>query len=346
MELPLIFITYDGIHNSVFEGQVLQPLINQRYKNYDKKICLISFESEYPLAFEPIKKRCMQHDIQLIICKKNRFLWKKSLNTPIQQLKQILAQYATYELIARGPLAGYIALQAYNQKHCTHLIIQARGLLAEEYTYTHRNITNMILNYIHTTRAKQFQQIEQLVYGTTLPHVIIESVSPALKTYLIEHFGTQEKKILIAQHDIPQPIITAQKTLWRSARRTQLNIPTDAHVYCYNGSAKPWQCPDEALTFFKKQHEKNKNSFLLILTDEVQTFEQLAQKHTLDTKSYAIKKVPYSEIYQYLSACDTGLIFRDENILNWVSRPTKILEYQAVGLQIKHNNTIAYISDK
>jgi hypothetical protein len=50
-------------------------------------------------------------------------------------------------------------------------------------------------------------------------------------------------------------------------------------------------------------------------------------------------------IYHYLAAADIGIIFRKPHIINWISRPTKILEYQAVGLKIIHNNTVAMLAD-
>jgi len=50
-------------------------------------------------------------------------------------------------------------------------------------------------------------------------------------------------------------------------------------------------------------------------------------------------------LYVYLAAADYGLLFRHKDIINWVSRPTKMLEYQAVGLKIIHNNTIEWLSE-
>jgi len=40
------------------------------------------------------------------------------------------------------------------------------------------------------------------------------------------------------------------------------------------------------------------------------------------------------------------MLFREQTIVNWTSRPTKLLEYQAVGLEVVHNNTVAYAMKK
>ena len=95
--------------------------------------------------------------------------------------------------------------------------------------------------------------------------------------------------------------------------------------------------------YFKKEYAIDNLSFLLVLTQNVPAFEQLVQQ--LDKQSYCIVTVKHDEIYRYLSAGDIGMLFREPHIINWISRPTKVLEYQAVGLQIVHNNTVALLTD-
>ncbi len=82
-----------------------------------------------------------------------------------------------------------------------------------------------------------------------------------------------------------------------------------------------------------------------MLTQDTDYFAALCVKHVLPSHSYHIIFVPHHEIYHYLAAADAGIIFREAHIINWVSRPTKILEYQAVGLKIIHNNTVAMLAD-
>ena len=60
--------------------------------------------------------------------------------------------------------------------------------------------------------------------------------------------------------------------------------------------------------------------------------------------SYHITTISHADIYRYLAAADAGIVLRESHPINWVSRPTKILEYQAAGLAIVHNNTIGYIT--
>ena len=67
-------------------------------------------------------------------------------------------------------------------------------------------------------------------------------------------------------------------------------------------------------------------------------------QYDLPPSSYIIKSVQHRMIYNYLAGCDFGLMFREKNIINWTARPTKLLEYQATGIPVIHNNTIALLS--
>jgi len=389
---PLIFVTYDGMANSVFAGQVLQPLIARLEQNSDAHIWLVSFESlrasEQPDICQPFPDDCsrqskemtdrsgisqsfpddcsrqskeMTDRLHTTILTKIPFLTTASLWPAIYQLKKFLKQFDSYELMARGPLAGFICQRALQPHACASLTIQARGLLAQEYAYAHQHTRNTFARWWHAWRTKQFERIEYTAYHSKRPPSVraiallrtgfdtsglfkIQAVSPALKEYVIKHFGANPKNITIAHNDIPQPISSQDKTAWRTAIRKTLHINHDTHVYCYNGSAKPWQCPQDILTFFKQQHTNNANSFLLILTQDKAAFAALAQTHQLAPASYHICSVEHHDIYRYLAACDTGIMFREPHIINWVSRPTKILEYRAAGLTVKHNNTVGYLA--
>ena len=68
---------------------------------------------------------------------------------------------------------------------------------------------------------------------------------------------TPEHTITIAQNDIPPHIDADHLAQWRKEIRIKLNISLNAIVYCYNGSAKPWQCPNETIAYFKTQRAKN-----------------------------------------------------------------------------------------
>lgn len=131
-----IFVIYDGIQNSVFASQVLSFITSTLEKTQSTGV-LISFEKK-PLPSKVITQLIPKNlTLNVIVCKKFPFIGKPSLWYAARQLKSIVNNYNHYSLYARGPLAGFICLRAKN-KQCTSLTIQARGLLAEEYGYTHQ----------------------------------------------------------------------------------------------------------------------------------------------------------------------------------------------------------------
>lgn len=340
-----LIIIYDGIENSVFAGQVLAPL-NVHLMNYpaDRGL-IISFEKKMPAkaALDQIAKHTT---IDYLILRKIPFLGSLSLRYAAYQLERAMRNYIIHAITARGPLAAWIVTHTKELDHIP-CIVQARGLAAQEYGYAHDDTQSWFMKKIHQFRMHQYEAIEQFVYGTYAQQseTIIRAVSEPLRTYLIDTFHTPHRKILVEGTDIPQKIDPTILQTWRSAMRTTMNIPPDTYMYVYNGSAKAWQCPEQTVAYFASLYKNNQNLFLLILTQDQQKFIDLCMHAAIPSCAYHITHVRHDMMYHYLAAADAGIIFRKPHIINWVSRPTKILEYQAVGLTIIHNNTVAMLAD-
>ena len=344
----LIFVLYDSITNSIFEGQIAQPLLQRKKINPTQKIIIISYEKN---CLDPLLQEIANHHLALtfIFLKKIPFITPTTFYPAIKKLHILLKLYPNYTLIARGPLAGYICLKATAKTNCLDMIIQARGALKEEYCYATKNTKNFFIANLQKWRIQQFKNIESLVYKKqaffNFP-ITIETVSNSLKDYLINFYNADPQSIIIANQDIPQKIKPETILQWRKEVRMELALDNKIHVYCYNGSIKPWQCPQETIAYFKQQLKINNNNFLLVLTQDKHAFEHIMHKENISSHHYSILTVSHQNIYRYLAACDTGLIFREKTTMNWVSRPTKVLEYQALGLSIVHNNTIALLHEQ
>lgn len=376
-----VVIIYDSVTNSVFESQVLIPLLKNQEQAY-----LITFEpQEIP---QKIMQLLAQHShIKPIVFRRFPFIGTINLWIAAVWVRLFLRTLTDYEIIARGPLAGWIALRAHTS-NCKKIMIQARGLLAEEYAYMQQQKIGMLKhsyanrklvlplypnytfgaplvgglsnrapagklgkNHTSNLRYRIFKKIEKNVYGAkclsninTL--VSIQAVSTALKEYLQTAFDTPEQMISVAAHDIPSiiPAVVVQK--WRIQTRNELDIPVDAFVYCYNGSAKSWQCPHLVINYFKEQFQRDHRLLLLIISQDKDEFDKLLSATDIPSAAYRCITVAHQDIYRTLAAADSGLLFREPHILNWISRPTKALEYQAVGLPIVHNDTVAMLVER
>jgi len=244
-----IVIIYDSITNSVFLGQVLQPLITIAQK---KPVIILSYEKNNPP--HELITHIQSYNITLIIFKKFSRIFLIGLLYDILRAHYYLKQYASYMLQARGPLAGCIARSLLFNSSCKQLTLQVRGLLAEEYRYAHKKTYFNMYYYAYIL-------IEKIAY---MPHkkIILEAVSPALKEYLHKKFFISRHALTVASQDIPPLISSNTKLKWRTGIRKQLSISHDTYVYCYNGSCKPWQCPDKTIAYFKRIFERKKKYFL------------------------------------------------------------------------------------
>jgi hypothetical protein len=341
----LIFVLYDGIEHSIFEGQVLAPLLKRLDKNKNLSITLVSFE-RHPLSQEIFSRLTTLHTrLSFTIIKRGPFLGTWSVWRNALSLRRLLTPLKQYQIIARGPLAGLITTKALTT-NCTHYTLQARGLLAEEYRYAH-NTAPRFLNWLYYLRAYQLEYWERKAYSCSIPtKFLIEVVSSALQDYLAEHYKGEQQFFSLAQLDAPKKINPAQRDNLRTSLRKELGINLSTHVYVYNGSAQSWQCPQKTVLFFKKQLKNNSDSFLLILTTDIKTFERLCKTHKLPSKVYTLLQVSHTAVLNYLCVADTGLLFREKHVINWVSRPTKYLEYKAANLFITHNKTIAALEQE
>lgn len=338
-----VVILYDGLYNSVFASQVLEPLMRYHQAHPTAKITLISFER---LVHKTIPKN-IPKEFSCIQLQRSPFWGRWSLRSAQKRLKKVLSSLNNYHIIARGPFAGYIAAQAATAPQCSHITLQVRGLLAAEYEYSVAGQKNILKKIYHTWRHHLLETFEEKVYQlpSTAPLALtLEVVSTALKEYLVWHFHADVAHISIAQHDHPPLFEQTLLNQWRQEIRHQLHICDDTVIYCYNGSLKPWQCPEATLSFFKAQEKIPQKNFLLILSQDVHEFHALVQKYAIAQHQYKIITVAHHDIYKYLAAADIGIIFREPHVMNWISRPTKILEYQAVGLALVHNNTIEMIT--
>lgn len=353
----LIFLIYDGIENSVFAGQVLEPLKKRLSLEEDLGVSIVSFENRH---FDPSKICSFSNDrLRVFVLKKIPFMGRISL---LYALRKFISFYrkefgsCIFQIIARGPLAGWIARRAGLD---VPLIIQARGLAAEEFRFANEQavsnpwkslLKKMFRKFIYNS----YKKIELEAYGKG---VKIVAVSPALKDYLITNFASDPLNISVSIEDVPEKISVEQVEKWRNEVREELKIPNDAYVYCYAGSALSWQCVDEMIDYFISQYKFDNKSFFLVFSKDKMLFEtklvaklaatklSTTRPQKFSNECFLVVSVDHCNIYRYLSAADAGLLFRKPDPVNFVSRPTKFLEYQAVGLKIIHNETIRILKE-
>jgi hypothetical protein len=98
----------------------------------------------------------------------------------------------------------------------------------------------------------------------------------------------------------------------------------------YSGGAQAWQNVDLMIEFIKKN--QSPSIHYTILTGDKKIFEDKIIENNLSLGSITINSRNPSDLWKDYIAADYALILRDENIVNKVACPTKLIEYLYYGL--------------
>ena len=293
----LMMVICDGIDNSVFKSQVLRPLLNKIDEQKNLEVTLVSFERRSYSPEELISIIPPHDHLHVILCPRTPFIGTIGLSIAGYYFKKIISSTPLQKIIARGPLAGWIILkfikdlyQHNEQQELVEITIQARGLAAEESRLSSENGTNRWYHrlfknwYYETLQNIEYDTYRNDRFKRKYASIEIEAVSEALKKHLIEQYEAAEAKVFIAQKDLVLPLEVSEKELWRKKTRLSLSIPESATVYCYSGSAKPWQCIEETIILIKEKMLSDNNVWaLLCLPKNDHPFVQkLLNKHFSD----------------------------------------------------------------
>ena len=101
-------------------------------------------------------------------------------------------------------------------------------------------------------------------------------------------------------------------------------------TFSYVGSLDLWQCFDRIVDLYKKIEEKLPNSFLKVLTFDVESGRKVLLEKGV--KHFSIMRVPKEQVKNELLSVNYGFIIREDCIVNRVATPTKISSYLSSGV--------------
>lgn len=111
------------------------------------------------------------------------------------------------------------------------------------------------------------------------------------------------------------------------AQRTLLGLPPDMPVAVYAGNTQKWQNVDMMLDVIARYNDR---MYVIILSSAINEFRQRLQ--ALGIVNVHLIHVTQDEIYKYYSVANYGFLLRDDNVVNNVSNPTKLVEYLKYGI--------------
>ena len=238
--------------------------------------------------------------------------WKKNASSVKRNLSSLNAD----TVIARGPFATWLALEAKKSGIVKRVVFDGRGAYSAEFR-----------EYNVAGSSTLNTEIEAIEKRAVLESDFRIAVSKALAEYWQRTFGYSETEHQI----IPCTLRTIEKkeTDLQAVRKRFGFAPEDI-VIVYSGSFAGWQSFDLLDKVGIDLLEKQKSVKFLVLAPDTATLK-MAQKYP---DRVVCTWLSSKEVHAVLNVCDYGWMVREETITNLVASPVKFAEYLAAGLPV------------
>jgi len=340
-KINTLFLSYDGMTDSLGQSQVLPYLIGLSKSGYN--ITLISFEKK--LIFEKNKS-----DIEQLV-KQNNITWKPLNYTKkppvfstlydVYKMRKFVKQEIKNNNIqiihCRSYITSLIGLWAKN-KFGIKFIFDMRGFFADERVDGKIwNINNPIFRKIYQFfKKKEIQFLQKADYTISLTHnakneiyswAIFKQKQPPIKIIPCCVDINLFNKNLISETQVEQ-------------LRTELKIEEDDFIISYLGSVGTWYMLDEMMAFFAQLRAKKSNAkFLFINKDEHQHILEVAQKYNVEN-SIVLRSCNRKEVPHLLSLSTLSIFFILPSYSKKASSPTKQGELMAMQIPVICNSGV------
>lgn len=127
-----------------------------------------------------------------------------------------------------------------------------------------------------------------------------------------------------------------------SSLKKKLNFSDEDIVLAYSGSTAPWQSFQLMQSFLLPLLNHNKAIKVLFLSKETNDIKALKQIYGNRIINIWVN---HSQVLDYLSCCDFGLLLRELSITNSVASPTKFAEYLFAGLPVLISENLGDFTD-
>lgn len=340
----VLYISYDGMTDSLGQSQVLPYIIGLIGKGY--RFHLISFEKKnnFERLESKIQKICDHHNINWHPLKYTKRPPVLSTVFDLIKLKRTAFKIIKNENIdmlhCRSYLPSLIALQA-KDKLSLPFVFDMRGFWADERVEGDIwNLNSMLFKKVYQYfKKKEKQFLEKSSHVVSLTH--------AGKREMI-NWGIRdlESKISVIPCASDFDLFELQTNESKQESRSLLLIPEKDFVISYLGSIGTWYLFKEMLSFVSQLKLLVKDFTFLILTnhDAEDIFDQ-AKEFGLKKEDFVIKFAERNEVSQFLDASDCSIFFIKPSYSKKSSSPTKMGEILAKGIPVIANDGVGDVSE-
>lgn len=307
------YLTYGEYASGIYSSQVVDTCLELTTLS-KQKFKLISFISIKNFKKE---KRRLKHSYSNVIVLPS-FPKMSNYKFNVIPLMILCIFYKPNAIICRNAIPTKIGLMLRNIKLIKKVIFDGRA--AEYEQYIEYKLTNdmFFTNHIFQIEKESVNHADFKI-----------AVSQALVYYWENKFDyTQHNHVVIpctlnSKHN--------ESTNNNTINRERCGYKKEDIILIYSGSIAQWQSFVLLLHFFEEQLINNQNIKIIFLCKETETIHTFKNKYpTRITQLWCSE----SEVYDYLSMADYGILLRDSTWTNKVASPVKFAEYLNAGLDV------------
>ena len=335
----ILFISYDGLTDTLGQSQVLPYLIHLNKLNYEihilsteknenffnNKIAIDRIVDEESLKWFYIKYTKSPPILSTI----------KDLRSILREVKKLHKQYNYSFLHCRSYISALVGLKM-KREHGVKFLFDMRGFWADE--RIDGGIWNLKL--LPFKVVYDFFKKKEREYLTQADHVISLTYNGKKEMRSWAYLRDKKDNITVIPCCADLDHFDFQKNSIDVNYKRKLGIMEDAFVLCYLGSVGTWYMQDEMLAYFKVQLKSMPNSvFLWITKDDPSLILQAAEKLGIGDKM-VIKPSERVDLPKLISICDASIFFIKPLFSKKASSPTKQAELLGMGIPLICNANV------
>lgn len=167
-----------------------------------------------------------------------------------------------------------------------------------------------------STQSIYFDRMESYVINKADHYIFVSQA-------MADHFKNKYKSCFKANYTI-LPIVPE---LLASLPRKFLSPANTIIVYA--GGLQKWQMIGEMVSAIK---DSNGRYHFKLFTSQTEKLEAIINQQKISLDQIEIGSKTHSELYKIYPECHFGFMLREDNLINRVASPTKLIEYMAFGI--------------
>ncbi|MCH5328756.1 MAG: hypothetical protein J1E02_07025, partial [Coprobacter sp.] len=191
------------------------------------------------------------------------------------------------------------------------VILDAHGIVPEE----EKNFLR------HKVKSCYYGWVEKIVFRKAS---VVVCVTHAMKEYFTQKYPSFQGKYVVYSN------WPASISMLKPESNDVVYPKNEKIEVLYSGGVNPWQNIDLMMQAISQK--QNPEIHYTILTNSVERINAYIGQYNIDNRVIDVASVAPEELAQYYRKADYAFILRDDNPVNRVANPTKMVEYLFYGI--------------